>query len=334
MVATLALCGDVMLGRLVDRAVRERGPAYPWGDTLPLLRSADVRLINLECVIATGGLPWPEKTFHFRAGVEAVDALRCAGIDYVSLANNHVLDFQAPALLELLDHLTRAGIAHAGAGRTLAEAARPALLEARGLRIGVVAVTDYDGEWSAEPHRPGVHHVPITLDPAGLGRVQAGVARARDAGADLVIVSAHWGPNMRPRPPAHFRAFARAVLDSGAHLFHGHSAHVFQGVEASAGRVILYDTGDFVDDYAVDPALRNDQGLLFLASVAPGRVLSLEAVPVRIGRCQVNVAREPDRTEIAERFRQLSAELGTRIADAGDRLVVEVAASRSEGERG
>ena len=332
MVVTLALCGDVMLGRLVDAAIREHGPAYVWGDTLALLRSADLRLINLECVIATGGTPWPDKTFHFRAGPGAVDALRQAGIDYVTLANNHVLDFQAPALLEMLDRLDRAGIAHAGGGRNLDEAARPAMLEARGVRIGVVAIADHPDAWAAGPDRPGVHHVPITLDEAGLGQVRVGIAGARDAGAELVVVSAHWGPNMRLRPPPHFRAFARAVLDAGAHLFHGHSAHVFQGVEASAGRAILYDAGDFVDDYAADPALRNDQGLLFLARVEPGRVLGLEAVPVRIGRCQVNVAGEPDRIEIAGRFRRLSAELGARVADAGDRLTVGVAPGSSGGQ--
>ena len=121
------------------------------------------------------------------------------------------------------------------------------------------------------------------------------------------------------------------MLDAGAHLFHGHSAHVFQGAEASGGRVLLYDAGDFVDDYAVDPTLRNDQGLLFLARVEPGRVLGLEAVPVRIGHCQVNVAGEPDRTEIAERFGQLSAELGARVADAGDHLRLEVGSGSSDG---
>jgi len=88
---TIAFAGDVMLGRLVNEAIAVMGPAYPWGDTLPLLREADLRIVNLECVISEKGRPWSKtpKAFHFRADPTAIETLKIAGIDAVALANNH-----------------------------------------------------------------------------------------------------------------------------------------------------------------------------------------------------------------------------------------------------
>lgn len=102
----LAFKGDVMLGRLVNETIRHRGASYVWGDTLPLIKKADLRLINLECVIAKDGAPWDKtpKMFFFRADPHAIDVLKIAGENYVSLANNHTLDFGEEALLEMLNH--------------------------------------------------------------------------------------------------------------------------------------------------------------------------------------------------------------------------------------
>ena len=200
--ATLALTGDVMLGRLMNDVLAERGTLYPWGDTLSLLRGADLALINLECVIATTGRPWDRwpKVFHFRAGPLAIDALLEAGVDFVSLANNHVLDYEEDALLEMLERLDTAGIARAGAGRDLAEASRPALLEANGLKVGVLAFTDNESGWAATEGRPGTNSLPATTDPEHFQRVEQGIDEARNLGAELVLISSHWGPNMRGAP--------------------------------------------------------------------------------------------------------------------------------------
>ncbi len=140
--------------------------------------------------------------------------------------------------------------------------------------------------------------------------------------ADLVLFSIHWGPNMRARPTAEFRRFARRVVEAGADIFWGHSAHVPQGVEIYWGKPILYDTGDFVDDYAVDEELRNDLSALFLLRVRPPAVEGLELVPVRIGRMQVNLARGADRDWIVRRLTELSAEFGTRVVDGPQGLSV------------
>jgi len=330
--ATIALTGDVMLGRLMNDVLAEHGPAYPWGDTLPLLRQADLTLVNLECVIATSGRPWNlwPKVFHFRADPIALDALKEAGVDFVSLANNHVLDYQEEALLEMLDRLDAAGIAHAGAGRNLAEAAHPAMLEANGLRIGVLALTDNEPGWAATQDRPGTNYLPITTNAETFRRVEQGIDDARRAGADLVLISSHWGPNMRERPSPQFQQFARATIDAGADLYLGHSAHIIQGIEVYKGKPIFYDAGDFVDDYAVDPILRNDRSILILCTLGTEGVRNVELLPVLIANFQVNLAKGEDHRAIAARLRMLSAEFGTRLASTNSRLKIDLAARPSK----
>lgn len=324
----IALVGDVMLGREVGEEIArgDRSPTSFWGDTLEILGEADLVVGNLECAITERRARWTRtpKVFHFRAPPAAVDVLAAAGFDAVSLANNHLLDYREEGLLDTLGHLDRAGIARAGAGRDRAEAERPAVVEATGARLGLVALTDNEPGWAATADRPGVWWAPIGRDPEVLDRVEASVHRAREAGADVVALSLHWGPNMVERPPDRFRAFAREAVARGVDVIHGHSAHVFQGVEVVDGAPVLYDLGDFLDDYAVDPRLRNDRSVVALVGIEAGRVASLELVPVRLRLATVEIAQGEDRAWIAARLRALSAELGTRVEEAGDRLRVRL----------
>jgi poly-gamma-glutamate capsule biosynthesis protein CapA/YwtB (metallophosphatase superfamily) len=313
----LALAGDTMLGRLVDEAISRNGPRWVWGDVLPLLREADLALVNLECVIASAGRPFePPRVFYFRARPGAVEALREAGIDAVVLANNHAMDFRAEGLLETLRHLDLAGIAHAGAGENLAAAARPAILERRGLRVGIVAFADHYPEYAATPSSAGTHVIPISLAREHFSRIEQAIAAARGAGAEWVVFSIHWGPNLREAPTPEFVDFARAVVDAGADVFHGHSAHVFQAIEIYRGKPILYDTGDLLDDYAVHRELRNDLQLLFLLTVSGKTLRAVELVPLRIRHMQVNRAVGEDFRWIAETIRRRSAPFGTSIETA------------------
>jgi poly-gamma-glutamate synthesis protein (capsule biosynthesis protein) len=319
----LALGGDVMLGRLVGEILGDLGPRYVWGDVLPLIRGADLALVNLECVIATSGERFvPRRVFYFRAPPAGLDALLVAGIDYVSLANNHAMDFRAPALLETIRRLDEGGIAHAGAGRNRTEAARFAMLEARGIKVAVVAFADHPRKYAAGESEPGTNVIAVRAEGNDFSRVVESLREARAAGADLVVFSIHWGPNMRTEPTPRFVEFAHAVMDAGADVFHGHSAHVFQGIEVYRGKPILFDTGDLVDDYAVRPELRNDQQLLFLLRATRGGVHEIEVVPLRIGERRVDRARGEDFEQIRHRLRRLSAAMGSRVELRDDRLYV------------
>ena len=319
---TLALTGDVMLGRGVNETLRSTRPDEPWGDVLPLLRSADLRIINLECAITEHRRPWSRtpKVFHFRADPLSIDVLRAARVDACSLANNHTLDFEEHGLLDTLAHLEAAGIRYAGAGRNPAEAARPVLLEEG---VALVAFTDNEQPFAAGPDKPGTNYLPVSLEPEVMRRVEEAVGTAREAGADTVVFSNHWGPNMVERPRGIFRRFARAVVDRGADVYYGHSAHVFQGVEIYRGKPILYDTGDFIDDYAVDSRLRNDRSFLFCISVESGDLERLELYPVSLPYARVELAKGDEREAILERMVSLSAEMGTAFDRREDQLVLE-----------
>lgn len=321
---TLAFTGDVMLGRLMNDVLRSFGPRYPWGNTLPILRSADLTLINLECVIATDGRPWAKtpKVFFFRADPQAVEALKVAGIDYVSLANNHSMDFREDAMLEMIEILDKNGIAHAGAGKNIEEAMRPAFLESKGIRLAVLSFTDNEPAWEATESTPGVNYIRITTKGKYFERVRKSIALARKGGADLVVFSNHWGPNMKLRPSAQFKEFARAVMDEGVDIYHGHSSHLFQGIEIYDGKPILYDTGDFVDDYAVDDVLRNDWSFLYRLTTTAAGVEKIELFPVLISNFQVNPAKGDDFEGIARRMQELSAEMGTEVVHLKDKLEI------------
>ena len=325
---TLALLGDVMLGRGVDAATRRMRPTDMWGDVLPLLWQADLRIANLECALTRHAAPWTRswKMFHFRAAPGAVRFLQAARIDACALANNHVLDFEERGLVDTLNALDAAGIRHAGAGRDAAAAASPALLEVRGdppCRVALVAFTDNEPDFAAGAQRPGTNHLEVSLAPATLARVADAIAAARAGGADLVVFSNHWGPNFIERPGTDFRAFARRVIELGADAYYGHSAHLCQGIEIHQGRPILYDTGDFIDDYAVDPLLRNDRSCLFRLAFDAGRLQRVELFPVKLTVAHVSRARGEDFAAIAARMEALCAELGTRLERRADRLTWE-----------
>jgi poly-gamma-glutamate capsule biosynthesis protein CapA/YwtB (metallophosphatase superfamily) len=313
---TVALVGDTMLGRGVGQALARTPPeGLVAPEVRAVLGQADLVVLNLECCISERGRPWdaPGKAFLFRAPPRAVELLVLLGADCVTLANNHALDYGVDALADTLDLLAGAGIATVGAGPDLERARRPATLVAGGLRVAVLGVTDHPPDFAAGPDRPGVAF-------ADLGRrlpdwLAQGVAAAD---AEVVLVTPHWGPNMTSEPVGHVRRAAAALLEAGATLVAGHSAHVPHGV---AGRV-LYDLGDFLDDYRVDPRLRNDLGLLFLVTLDGQGPVRLEALPLKLEFCHTRLATGADAAWTRRRFRSACAALGTTVDQEADRLTI------------
>jgi len=315
----IALTGDVMLGRLVDDEVIWNTllpPGTVWGDVLPLLLEADLRLVNLECVISQIGQKWqPEqKAFHFRASPRAIEVLQAARIDAVTLANNHILDYGAEALLECLTFLDRAGIPHTGAGRNLQDAVTPLLIEFAGNRVAVVALTDNEPEWEAAEHQPGVNYV--AYDQHGLlepyrTRMAEVISLARRH-APFIIISAHVGLNWGPPSPA-MRALAHHLLDLGADLYWGHSNHTPQGIELYQDKAILYSTGDFIDDYAVDPTERNDLSFLFVLDIQNGHLQDLHLHPVLIDNCRVGIATGRDAAHLERHMQAKCRPFGSTL---------------------
>lgn len=309
----LALLGDCMFGRLVNEALEHEAPEFPWGDTLPLLGAADWRFCNLECVIADGGAPWSAypKAFHFRSAAKNVAVLGAARIDAVSLANNHVLDYGYDALLEMLEILDGAKILHAGAGRNFEEAARTATAVVRGRKLGLLAFTDNEPEWEATTDRPGIFYVPVEPgDPRAAQLLD--IVRASAAAVDLLIVSAHWGPNWDYATPKEHVGFAHALVEAGAGVVIGHSSHVFRGVEFYRDRPIIYGAGNFIDDYAVDEVERNDESFVFMLETGNGIPRGLRLHPTVIRNFRARQASRTEGKRISTKMRQLCGTFHTR----------------------
>jgi len=313
--ARIGFVGDVMLGRSVNDHWVDRDPAGVWGSTLPRLRALDGLVANLECCISDRGRRWPDKTYYFRADPSfAVPALRGAGAAVVSLANNHVLDFREPALADTRAHLADAGVTHAGAGPDRAAAFEPAVTEVGDLRVATIALTDRAPTYAASETEPGTAYTTLRPSvPETRRQVQQAIERARGRGADLVVASLHWGPNWETAPDETQEAFARWLVDRGVDVVHGHSAHVLQGVEVHQGRPIIYDAGDFVDDYIHKEALHNKRSALFELVVTDGSFEKLQFVPVEIENRTATMADETATAWVQETLAARSEPFGTTV---------------------
>jgi poly-gamma-glutamate synthesis protein (capsule biosynthesis protein) len=314
----LALAGDTMLGRGVARELESTPPESLFADEIvEAAREADLFVLNLECCISERGRHWPDprKPFFFRAPPAAVRTLTHLGVDCVTLANNHALDYGPEALLDTCRHLEDAGIAWVGAGPDAERARAVRVLEASGFRLAVASVSDHPEAYAAGPGRPGIAFADLATGelPDWLAAAVAG-----RGDADAVLVTPHWGPNMRQEPVAHVRAAASALVEAGATLVAGHSAHVFQGV---SGRV-LYDLGDFLDDYRIDRELRNDLGLLFLVELDTSGPLRVEALPLKLDYCRTRLAAGDDAAWIRLRLEAACAAFGGAVTTERDRLVI------------
>jgi poly-gamma-glutamate capsule biosynthesis protein CapA/YwtB (metallophosphatase superfamily) len=302
----LALAGDTMLGRSVGAELARRPPqSFVEPVLVEIVRDADFFLLNLECCISERGEPVP-KTFNFRAPPAAVELLAHLGVDCVTLANNHALDFGTDALLDTFEHLRAGGIPWVGAGTTVEEARAP--VHVPGLRI--VAFADQERRSAAGADRPGIAYADI----------ERGIPDWLRESARGALVTPHWGPNMTSEPEPYVRAAAQELREAGATLVAGHSAHVFHGVEGN----VLYDLGDFLDDYRVDPKLRNDLGLLFLVDLEHDGPRRIEALPLKLEFCFTRLAQDEDAAWIRRRFGEACAALGTEVREEDGRLVVAI----------
>ena len=268
---TLVAGGDILLDRGVAKTVKTDGKgvdfpfdggtatitsryccsSFGWelprtertgndGAVRALITGADLAIANFEN-------PAPDVfTFHssgtvFNADPALIEGLANVGIDFVSLANNHIRDAGARGLLQTMANLDSWGIVHAGAGADLAEARRPALLEAGGVTVGILGYDTVAGGYFATADRAG--SAPMTA-----ANVKADVAAARAGGADLVIVFPHWGTEYDPTPFAGQRKLAQAAIDAGADMVIGNHAHWAAGLEIYDGKPIWYALGNFVFD--------------------------------------------------------------------------------------
>jgi poly-gamma-glutamate synthesis protein (capsule biosynthesis protein) len=269
---SLVAVGDVSPGSAIE-AVRVHGPRWHWQRVGAYLRAQDIAVGNLETAVGTGGSPWPGKTFHFLAPPRTIAAAaRDGGMDAVSLANNHALDFGRRTFVSGLATIRRAGIAAFGGGRDVGAALRPAVLVRGGVRVAFVGFDDVDPfDFWATSSRAG-------NGPATARAVRRAV-HAAAARADVVVAFFHWGVELQRTPNHDQRTLARVALDAGAAIVLGAHPHVLQPIARHGRRLVAYSLGNFL--FAPGSPAGTRTGALRLLLDRRG-VLGAHLRPVRI----------------------------------------------------
>jgi poly-gamma-glutamate synthesis protein (capsule biosynthesis protein) len=236
---TLVFGGDVDLDRTTRAAIANGGVDAPWRYLAPTIRAADVAMLNLECSVSRRGAP-EVKSYRFRGDPAAMAGAKNAGVDVLSSANNHAIDYGFGAFADTLDTVRRNGIASVGAGRNLAEAQRPAVFTVNGRRVAFLGISAIipAPKWKAGAASPGVAYD----DGAQIAR------QVRDAKrvADIVIPYFHWGVEYTYAPSAAQRRAARAAIRAGATMVVGTHPHVLQPIEVVDGHLVAWSLSNLV----------------------------------------------------------------------------------------
>ncbi|WP_169311885.1 CapA family protein [Gracilinema caldarium] len=267
---TLAVVGDIMLSRTVDKVIQRESWQVPFSLVPESIKTADIAFANLECPASFRGKPYPGKPEEvtFRANPASLFGLNYAGFDVVSLANNHTNDYGPFALLDTIASLNQLGIASCGAGTSKHEARKPVILERNGIRLAFLAYAE--PIWSvveAEDGPPEKAGVAVLREADIIADIQQATKLA-----DGVLVSLHWGEEFHQVPRESDRALARRLIDAGALAILGHHPHVLQGAEWYRQGIILYSMGNFIFDMKDDATYDTAVAIINIHKIIPGLV--------------------------------------------------------------
>lgn len=241
--ATLLFAGDVLLSDHVLNAYDKAGGiSGVLGESIrEEISQADIFMVNQEFPFSERGLAVADKQFTFRLPPSRVHILQEMGVDLVTLANNHILDFGTEALVDSCTTLDNAGILYVGAGENLERAKKLEILEAGGKKIGFLGLSRVymDGNWAASSNRPGVFSTYDFKMPV------EEIKKARTL-CDYLVVYVHWGVERETTPKDYQRVLGQQYVDAGADLIVGSHPHVLQGIEYYKGKPIVYSLGNFV----------------------------------------------------------------------------------------
>lgn len=313
--------GDVMLDMLPGENILQHGPGSVFAGMGDLISSADVAFVNLEGPVSNRGAP-VAKRYTFCGRPDALAALSIAGVDVVSFANNHAMDYGQDAFLDTLTHLRSQGIGYVGAGRDREEALAPWIAEVEGLRVAFLAFAQRDvlpawsySLFSAAEESPGI----VFHDgPRGREQVLASVRQAK-AEADLVIVSLHWGYERETQPRAGLRDLGHDIIDAGATAIIGHHPHLPYGVEVYQGKPIIYSLGNFLF-HPYNP-IQRESYVAMLELTADG-VTGLNMYPILMHDGVVDLLRGDAANNLVDTVISRSDALETHVTRQGDVLVV------------
>ncbi|MBI5235513.1 MAG: CapA family protein [Deltaproteobacteria bacterium] len=307
--------GDVSLGRGIGNAVKKRGADYPFKETSSTLHEADIVLGNLESILGDTDdkQRFPGKPYNFIAPLDSAVALKQAGFDLLSLANNHALDYGDTAIEKTIKALGKAGILFFGAGKELMQARTPAVVTIRGIRFAFLAYgTGHSSKIYATAKRGGI--APIRSD-----YIKKDIA-AMKGKADVVIVSLHWGFEYKDAPEKWQRDFAKTIIGWGADAVIGHHPHVLQGIELYKGKPIAYSLGNFLFDQKDDGT---DRSVILALEFTGKTITGIGVIPLdRFNTYFPRAAKGQAKKEILKNLKKISTPLNAE-ADNLKRLGLE-----------
>jgi len=297
--------GDIHLGQSVGELGLLRGMDYVLEGVRDTLLADSLTVGNLECSASNIGKAQQGKEYTFQSPPSLLPGLRANGIEMVSLANNHALDFGKPAMLQMLTHLDSAGLRYGGAGTDVRAASAPVRLTIGGQRVAILCFSRVvPAGWAAGLSSPGVASA---LDPALL------LQRIGEAGdsTDLVAVYVHGGKEKKTEPEDFVRLLAHRCVDAGADLVVFSHPHVVRGFEFYKSKLIAYSLGNFIFTN------RDSRPSMILRTTFLGdSLLAASVIPCRIPMLRpVVVSDESDRQGLFRYFESLSA--GVTVDSAG-----------------
>jgi Putative enzyme of poly-gamma-glutamate biosynthesis (capsule formation) len=318
----LVAVGDIMMGRAVGKRLGNNPEGYyaAFKDVAATLKQGDIVFANLESPLtsSTNSLSKKNKII-LKASPDCIDALKNAGFNVLSLANNHMMDYYDKGLFDTMKLLNENKIAYTGAGKNLDEARKPVIIEKNGLRFGIISYTDmaytYVGNpsinYAASDNRAGV--VPRKYE-----LIHEDIVKLRGK-VDLIAVSLHWGVEETFKITPEMTEFAHRLLDDGADMILGHHPHQFQGIEVYKGKPIIYSMGNFIFDQN-DP--ENMETFIMEMDYEKNVLKSLSAIPVKIvDKSRAEIQKPSDAADLIGREMNLCNQLGTSCSMKEDKLV-------------
>ncbi|HZJ99928.1 MAG TPA: CapA family protein [Tissierellaceae bacterium] len=307
----ISLVGDILLDGHIRNHIEKQGYSYPWHYVKEYFQNDDITIGNLETSITTGGSPWPDKQFNFRSDPQNVPAMKEAGIDVVSLANNHTLDYGHEGLKDTLRYLEEGDISSVGAGIDKSDAMKSVIIEKDNIKIGILGFTRVapDVGWWAADDRPGLIGAYDPQIPNALESIEK-----LKAEVDILIVAVHWGKELHEEPREIDIIAAKKMIDKGADVIAGHHPHILQGIEIYKGSPIFYSLGNFV--FGSRSKLTSNT-IIAQLSFNGKDLKSVNIIPFEIINSRPENVDEIRRIEKLDYLRKLSSEFGTIIDDDG-----------------
>lgn len=292
----LVFSGDILLSSYVLNNYETSGISGVLSEELlGEMQNADLTMVNEEFPFSTRGTQAQDKQFTFRIDPSYVKLFQEMGIDVVTVANNHALDYGTEALSDTFQTLDEAGIAYVGAGDSKERAAQPYVTELGGKTFGFLAASRVIPEvsWNIENQQPGML---CTYDSTQLCEA---IRKAKE-NCDYVVVYVHWGIERENTPQDYQRQLGKAYIDAGADMVIGSHPHVLQGIEYYNGKPIVYSLGNYIFNQEIGSTL------LLKATVTPENETTLQLIPAYASGAKTQKMNEADSAELYQFMEEIS----------------------------